>query len=306
MKKIYIICLIFLIGIFVLDFNVVYSTEIILENMSREEIFKDSLGKIYSIKKGSEKITEIEKEKIINNIPQKFISNDKIQTTTKPYVEYSILNEPIIRTIHPNAGSLINVANHLISPNISICKIITDESSGTGFLVGPNLLLTAAHCFMDREGNVLSGWTCYPAYNNGAYNNYSSGWQEAIFGEWVYNGSSSGDWCVIELDWNMGNEVGWIYCQSYGTNSEMLNTIVHSVGYPGETQQYSPGNISFVYNGAFEMTAIPVLVMSGGPILRWSDDMAIGINHARYDGDVSYGVGCRINQDIINIILSRS
>ena len=41
MKKIYIICLIFLIGIFVLDFNVVYSTEIILENMSREEIFKD-------------------------------------------------------------------------------------------------------------------------------------------------------------------------------------------------------------------------------------------------------------------------
>lgn len=319
----YFVSVMILFFIIVINCNVVNATlDISLsENEYKEYLKRESTGKVYTITKESNTITEVDKETLVQNISVKFKSNNQVQTTTSGFKKENILTTANVRTIHPNAGNLIRMYRPFYSPYNNVCKITTAQGEGSGYLVGPNLLLTAAHCFFDEDGNILDNWTCYPSYEYGMYNNLRSGWQEATFGDWASSGSAQGDWCVVRLDWNMGDEIGWIGCQSYGTNAEMNEMVVHSAGYPntdqndvnnytyitqiynGECQYYSPGNISQTYNGHFEMSAYPVFGMSGGPIVNWSTDMAVGINHAMLN-NVKTGIGCRIHQEIINVILS--
>lgn len=320
----YLFSIIILFFMITVNFNVVHAKtlDIYLSENEYEQYFqRESSGKIYTITKESNRIKEVNREKLIQDISPKFKNNNQVQTTTNGYIKENVLTTANIRTIHPNVGNLIRMYRPFNAPYNSVCKIITNEAVGSGYLVGPNLLLTAAHCFLDENGNVLDNWTCYPSYENGMYNNLSSGWQEATFGDWASSGSAQGDWCVVRLDWNIGDEIGWIGCQSYGTNAEMNEMIVHSAGYPhtdqndvnnntyitqvynGECQYYSPGNILTTYNGYFRMSAYPVFGMSGGPVINWTNDVAVGINHA-LSTDEKVTFGCRIHQEIINIILS--
>ena len=95
-----------------------------------------------------------------------------------------------------------------------LCRIVVNGlDTGTGFLVGPNLMITAAHVVYDENNNV-NGIDIYPGYDYGPYNNnydYKSGWQQIYaYPVWLENHDNRAyDLAVIELDWNMGDTFGW-------------------------------------------------------------------------------------------------
>ena len=264
-------------------------------------------GKILQVDAKTNTVTEVNMEELVQRI---ITRQGSLPTSTVAYNVTDKFVDKENENTSSKVGTLIRVGDPTYIPYIKVCRVAWNGGSGSGYMVGRNLLLTAAHCFLDNNGNVLPEWTCAPAYNYGVYDHLISGWQQGIYGaNWISTKSASEDWCIVVLDWNMGDRVGWFGCQSYGSNSEMNNIFVHSIGYPAtlentQYQYYSSGNILNTYNGYFDMSAKPKEGMSGGPIMKWSDAVAIGINHGYYDDSVQNGVGCRIHQEIINIILS--
>lgn len=198
-----------------------------------------------------------------------------------------------------------------------LCKLTINGglSSGSGFLVGPNLLLTAAHCIFDENNNIMPVVFC-PGYNNGAYNN-RSGWQKIYsYPSWLDNHENiQYDLVLIVLDWNMGNSFGWFGAQSYGTNQEMNEEDIKEYGYPkliknAQEQYYTVGEIKNTNDTYFYTTAVNYKGMSGGPILRKEDNYSVGLVSSLISNNTFWGnttfktYGRRITQDIIDLINS--
>lgn len=221
-------------------------------------------------------------------------------------------------------NSARNTPNFFFSPNLSVrpysdtCKIIAEGGlqHGSGFLVGSNLLLTNAHCvFTDKTfENFYANWTCYPAYDDGAYSdNLFTGWDTVYYssgyGSALESVSNENDWAICVLQSNLGNSQGWFGCRSYGSDSYLEDEPVKQMGYPknegfsGKYQYYSIGSITDVRSKSFDANSINHGGMSGGPIVLQSDEnYAVGLIKGRYADNTTYGV--RITSEIIDIINS--
>lgn len=231
---------------------------------------------------------------------------------------------PPYQLAQTNFRSIMSTPTFFMSPNLGVtpysdtCKIIAEGGlqHGSGFLVGSNLLLTNAHCvFSDKTfENFYANWTCYPAYDDGAYSEglftgwdivyYSSGYSSIL--ESV---SNENDWVICVLQSNLGNSQGWFGCRSYGSNSYLEDEPIKQMGYPkndgfsGRRQYYSIGSITDVRSKSFDANSINYGGMSGGPIvLQSAENYAVGLIKGRYDDNTTYGI--RITSEIIDIINS--
>ena len=140
-------------------------------------------------------------------------------------------------------------------------KWYTIISFGTGFMEGPNLMVTAAHCVygdktVDSYDDGLNNprfpdkLEFYPGLNGseelsyGAnYQYYSEGLMVNINTDYFLNTNADSDWAAVELDRNIGTSTGW-----YGkiSNYYSVGSNVLSNGYPGDkenTQWLSEGEI---------------------------------------------------------------
>lgn len=236
---------------------------------------------------------------------------------TESYDPYNASNSGVL---FPRA----NIGQYYPSPTGGVfpcrvtCRIKYDvygqQGIATGFLVGPNLLLTAAHCVMNVNDSdrTFADWCAYPGYNNGSsYLNVSSGWSQIIYpNSWISDHPDDSDWCLCILNESIGLNVGWYGCQAYGTNSEMNGIMVSPYGYPqaygnGEKQYYTFGNISNTHDKYFDTNAVITGGMSGGPIARSSDNYAVGLVKGFYKLDSSKTYAVRITQQIIDLINSK-
>ncbi len=231
---------------------------------------------------------------------------------------------PLYQLDQTNFRSIMNTPTFFMSPNLGVtpysdtCKIIAEGGlqHGSGFLVGSNLLLTNAHCvFSDKTfENFYANWTCYPAYDNGAYSEgLFTGWDTVYYssgyGSILESVSNENDWAICVLQSNLGNSQGWFGCRSYGSNSYLEDESIKQIGYPkndrfsGKYQYYSIGSITDVRSKSFDANSINHGGMSGGPIvLQSAENHAIGLIKGRYDDNTTYGV--RITSEIIDIINS--
>ena len=141
------------------------------------------------------------------------------------------------------------------------------------------------YCF----GGVSGYETCY----------YLSDWH-----------SVGNDWCVCVLESDLGNLTNsWLGSQAYGTNGEMDGLSVRALGYPiipgfGNKQMYTEGNLSWVTSTKFDTSSAISRGMSGGPIVRTSDDTAVGVCAGFYTFRPSTGIGARITQQVIDTLLA--
>ena len=313
-----------LILFFVLIANISYANdELIVEKMLSE--YAESFNPITEEIQEQTEFTVFTKN---SNQTYSITANDIRENNLKKYGEDASRNFTSYYTPIRNNGieSNLMLANdpptymfNRMNLETRLCRIVVNGlDTGTGFLVGPNLMITAAHVVYDENNNV-NGIDIYPGYDYGPYNNnydYKSGWQQIYaYPVWLENHDNRAyDLAVIELDWNMGDTFGWFGCQSYGTNQEMNNLSIKEYGYPalldlGKRQYYTSGNIFNTHDTYFHSSAVNYEGMSGGPIVRTSDNYAVGIVSSLITptsgNTTTYSTyGRRITQDIIDLVNS--
>lgn len=207
------------------------------------------------------------------------------------------------------------IDNPTVFPYNVICKISMNggTASGTGFMVAPKLMLTAAHNLYDVENeNELRDFVVFPAYNDGMYNNLKSEWQTIYRSSvWLETHDRNYDWALVELKEDFG--LGYMGSIRYATDEEMEKLPVRAIGYPkdpgGAYYQYSStGKITDVYPYYYMASCPNEEGMSGGPITLNTDgyyDYATGLVSGRLDGTFiveTYGV--RYTEYMTDVILS--
>lgn len=259
--------------------------------------------------------TEVNMEEIIELLTQKRTTRSNCAEAYDPFLSTSNISANVSLLAYDN---FTRVTNLNAFANRVTCRLMWDAEpgyvgAGTGFLVGPNLLLTAAHCVFSSGSNTKTGWTAYPAFNDGPYivngTSYYTGWKEIYYSSnWTNFGWNDYDWCLCVLEEDLGTTFGYYGIQAYGTNSELNGVSVRALGYPIDIngalyQYYTSGSTSNTHARYFHTSAQTLEGMSGGPIYRTSDNCAVGIIKGGIENTTStYGV--RITQNIIDLVRS--
>lgn len=157
------------------------------------------------------------------------------------------------------------------------------SGSGTGALVGDNIMVTASHMFPWFVGAVGWGWAMKftPAYydGNSTYGSGVSSWCEVGYG--YSNHDQGDDMIVMKLYTPLGNSLGWFGSKTYHDSWEDGHYWTKS-GYPGDVASgQRPSRIMWFpivdddWDGAgleLEYKADSSGGDSGGPVFGWWDN----------------------------------
>lgn len=269
-------------------------------------------------------ITEVDMEELLK---LDITSTDGANFST-PYLEkaQSYNNAFIKNEFTPSINSFIKIGNTLADPYRYVCCLFFDGEVGTGTLVGPKVLLTAAHCIFDTNPKSTeeywNSWNCYPAYNNGSYNNLHSTWRTIYWSRYYEpkkdnDNNQQYDWCICVLDDRLGASIGgWMGCQKLVYDSSFTDgngLQVEEYGYPQVIRNpsntgfsrymcYSEGNTYGPMTNAFRSTAAVYQGISGGPVYSLKYEKTIGIISGYEEKNNFNTFAIRINQEITNLI----
>lgn len=96
-------------------------------------------------------------------------------------------------------------------PDQTVGKVVfPDNNYCTGTLVGDYYMLTAGHCFYDRDNKVI------PYKINGKfYAGYNHGYYRAVSGFLhVWYGENQDDWALVQLEKPLGRDLGFVAISS--------------------------------------------------------------------------------------------
>lgn len=208
------------------------------------------------------------------------------------------------------------VHNATIRPYSSICLIHSFRNAGetsavgggTGWLVSPNTVLTAAHVVYDRK--YFSGATrpraggvqMWFGFNNDAEAPFGNVVSTKIFVPPAFRDYYDPDWdlALIKLDTRIGDRVGWFDVQS-PPPAALKNKPVTVAGYPGEEdkrfRQYeSEKSILDVSETRIYHSVDTTKGQSGAPLFRPGGNRATAFGvHARGTYEARQSIGISAN-----------
>lgn len=206
--------------------------------------------------------------------------------------------------------------------NQSNKKYYTLTYVGTGFMEGPNLLVTAGHCVygdVTSDGNYNDNVSnpefpdivkvyCGASSSSDISSSYAYYAEAKIINidkSYYENTGFDHDWAAVELDRNLGNDTGW-----YGKISNWFvdNAEVYSYGYPADkptaTMWESRGNLlsktTYQYSYNFDSYG----GQSGSPIFMVNDYGDVYVCGIHTSGGTSSNGGTRINSFIYHYLNS--
>jgi len=122
----------------------------------------------------------------------------------------------------------------------SNCKLWINFGSqswavGSGSLIDPKHVITAAHCVYDQSAGYAQTVEVAPAYENGS-KPYGSAFAVSylLWSGWINSGDHNQDLAVIELDRCIGELASW---HSYGYDTDCsfyTTTTFYNPGYPAD------------------------------------------------------------------------
>jgi len=161
----------------------------------------------------------------------------------------------------------------------------TELWSGSGVLVGRNLLLTASHVAPWNRGPG-QWWMRFVPGRRITDEPHGSSYVESFYGTFsdINDFEASGkDYVICKLYTPLGNALGWMGSRSFGSESDYYNRRFISVGYPGyfgdrpavdfdididDIDSDSPGlELETTYPGSPEGPG-----WSGGPLWMWENE----------------------------------
>ncbi len=165
-----------------------------------------------------------------------------------------------------------------------------DAWTGTGFLIGKDLLMTAAHCLVcPKHGKWADDIDFYFGYKNkrNYYLKYSQGWH-AFVGNTFEDGEYSfrGDYGLVRLNKEIGNITGWLGI-SGKKDEELDGSFCYTAGFQDGMLQYDSGTVSVWDDELIYYQIDTTPGSSGGPVFT-SDNYAIAVNVAE-NGIWNYG-----------------
>ncbi len=198
---------------------------------------------------------------------------------------------------------------------IASMKVTLDcghEWECSGFMIGKNFLLTAAHCVVCPTHSAhASHILFYFGYNSeGSYLYQYDGPWNAVTGTEFPSGydfnAMSEDWCIIRLDQNVGEQTGWLDF-SVASDSEIGSRRYLAAGYRDGKLKYASGTAEVYDPRLMTFDADQVQGNSGGPLLlSFADQDTVcsvdGIIIAE-NVDLQTNIGRRIDWNIWNSLL---
>lgn len=249
--------------------------------------------------------------------------------TTAGYFPNGKISDIDLSDLYAIIGSndITVVDNPTATPYCStVCLQITTNNGGTnygsGFMIWPNALATAAHnLYSIKEKAYVKSVNVAPARsdNSKPFGSENVSAISMIVSDSYLAGTSSEDWAIITLKNNLGTKTGWLglHWQSSNYSSSQL---VYAYGYPSQingadaryrmckSSGYIRSQTSKYLKGDWDLTG----GFSGGPLVEYISGagyVAIGIHKdgSTIDGSsypTSYTGALRITQSLYTLFLS--
>lgn len=154
--------------------------------------------------------------------------------------------------------------------------------SGTGFMIGENIMATCGHCVYDHD---LGGWAetieVIPA-TNGTSRPYGITYvtNMTTYNGWINSALEPYDIAVCQLETDMGNTTGWFGLKAQ--TDSYTGSYAYLAGYPGEPRLLRAyGEITFSNADYLEYQIDMEGGQSGSPLYKYNSEygwQAIGVN----------------------------
>lgn len=226
-----------------------------------------------------------------STIPEAYRPN-WLSLSYTPRIRPHLLNH--LTFVRPPVHLMVRESLSFSYPWCTIGKIFVSRpgegtKSGSGVLVGPNLLLTASHAM--PWGNPNASIQFIPAYRKGQIDErFGDAWVERYRG--VRRGEGEADehdFVICKLNWRIGDRTGWMGSWAWSNEDPYFAGNWISVGFPasfmgGEIPAVeAPVSVEDMDGGGdfFEIETDDFTSggWSGGPLWGWIDDQprVIGI-----------------------------
>ena len=154
-------------------------------------------------------------------------------------------------------------------------------------LIGPNLVLTAAHCIVDASSNVSTDFIYYAGYNSGKFITKSK-----VIKAWVGTTmpvTVSGqplDWAILKIEERLGDRFGWFeFHQYHGSEWSMYDRLRNEISLVAHHNDKAQGRSAIIergcgsrlmYGGLIRHTCSMTMGSSGGALLLTHKDQQSG------------------------------
>ncbi|MER9067726.1 serine protease [Mesorhizobium sp. M0902] len=216
----------------------------------------------------------------------------------------------------------VRVTNNQLYPWRCICSLLITANTGaqyvgTGWLVGPRLLLTAGHCvYMSDEGGWVSQIEVAPGRDadNRPFGTVVATDMRSVTG-WTRDGNSDFDYGAIILpaDKRLGDQLGW-FGYANRPDDYLRNVTLNLSGYPGDggpahvdgTQWFHSRTVKDVFEKQLTYEIDTYGGQSGSPVWEMtSEGYRYGVAIHTFGTSVNNG-GTRITGEVHQNILNWS
>ena len=199
-------------------------------------------------------------------------------------------------TFKEKAASQFDLTNYPLRTSVKLFAVDEGEPEHrcSGSFISSKHILTAAHCLLDLNTNILSNDSFFvcPIYDNGAFSlDFDCSAVSKLYFIKDWNITEGEDIAVLELEESIGFSTGWIGIGFEKSESALMNNIYYKFSYPGESsisELYNGDTLYYSYGEANFFTDYDIGIMGGQGIPGESGSSLISVDHG--SNYISYGV----------------